>query len=434
MRWEFKLEHVAGARNFGPDALSRFPSGGVKTGVNGLVFLQEEEQEWSDALEAGVVANVVRRHGVSVITWKALQQAGVEDEEYAALLLALGSGVEPWPSVLGAYARFREDLSSVDGVVVFKGRVVVPAALRQDVLRSLHSAHQGSTGMGLRAGSSVWWPGVTADIAKMREGCGKCVRSAPSQPAAPPTPMPTPMYPFQMICSDYFAYAGSSYVVTVDRYSGWPLVVKCRSDTSEELVRVLRGYFMTYGAPEELASDGAAVYMSNTLVSFLKTWGVRQRISSAYHPHSNQRAEVAVKTVKRLIMDNTGPGGSLETDSFARAILQYRNTPDRDTGLSPAQVLFARNLRDTVPCLPRDLKLRKEWVLSSEQREKALSRRHQLRGEALSEHTKVLPVLPVGATVQVQNQTGQHRLKWDLSGTVVESLGHDAYLVRMDGS
>ena len=26
MRWSFKIEHVAGARNFGPDALSRYPT------------------------------------------------------------------------------------------------------------------------------------------------------------------------------------------------------------------------------------------------------------------------------------------------------------------------------------------------------------------------------------------------------------------------
>ena len=52
----------------------------------------------------------------------------------------------------------------------------------------------------------------------------------------------------------------------------------------------------------------------------------------------------------------------------------------------------------------------------------------------LSEHTKVLLVLEPGVVVQVQNQTGQFARKWDLSGTVVERLGYDSYLVRMDGS
>ena len=40
----------------------------------------------------------------------------------------------------------------------------------------------------------------------------------------------------------------------------------------------------------------------------------------------------------------------------------------------------------------------------------------------------------VGAVVQVQNQAGPHKDKWDLSGTVVVVLPHDAYHVKMDGS
>ena len=34
----------------------------------------------------------------------------------------------------------------------------------------------------------------------------------------------------------------------------------------------------------------------------------------------------------------------------------------------------------------------------------------------------------------MQNQTGPHANKWDLSGQVVEVLDHDSYMVKMDGS
>ena len=90
-----------------------------------------------------------------------------------------------------------------------------------------------------------------------------------------------------MISSDYFAYSGKVYLVVVDRYSGWPLVVLCRDETTAELIRVLRGYFCAYGAPEELATDGASVYVSEATRKFLGNWGVLHRVSSAYHPHSN---------------------------------------------------------------------------------------------------------------------------------------------------
>ena len=175
---------------------------------------------------------------------------------------------------------------------------------------ALHRAHQGSTGMSLRASSTVWWPGVTADIGRTRDLCRVCVRNAPSQRPMPPTEMVQPDYPFQKVAADYFYYAGHTYLVVVDRYSGWPSVSKCREESSAELIRLLRLLFCQYGVPEELASDGATVFTSVQTKRFLEIWGVQHRVSSAYFPHSNLRAETGVKSMKRLIKENVGPGGS----------------------------------------------------------------------------------------------------------------------------
>ena len=89
--------------------------------------------------------------------------------------------------------------------------------------------------------------------------------------------------------------------------------------------------------------------MSHTTPQFLADWQVQHRVSTAYNPHANLRAETSVKSMKRLIMDNVGNSGSLNNDFFASTLLNYHNTPDRDTGLSPSQILFARQLRDSIP-------------------------------------------------------------------------------------
>ena len=39
-------------------------------------------------------------------------------------------------------------------------------------------------------------------------------------------------------------------------------------------------------------------------------------------------------------MSNTGPMGSLDQDRFLQAILQLRNTPNRNCNLSPAEIIF----------------------------------------------------------------------------------------------
>ncbi|XP_066935533.1 uncharacterized protein [Clytia hemisphaerica] len=116
---------------------------------------------------------------------------------------------------------------------------------------------------------------------------------APSQPSMPPTTPPTPEYPFQYLCSDFFYYMGKYYLVSVDRCSKWPIVDRAR-DGSSGLIDSLRRSFVTYGIPEELASDGGPEFTSRSTESFLKSWGVRQRISSTAFPHSNSRAEIGV--------------------------------------------------------------------------------------------------------------------------------------------
>ena len=229
---------------------------------------------------------------------------------------------------LREYYQHRDCLSQVDGVPLYKNRVVVPQALRAAVLETLHSAHQGITGMTLRAQSGVWWPGVTPQIKEFRDKCKSCTEHAPSQPSFPPQPFPQPDFPFQHIVSDYFQSGGYQYLVIADRFSGWPTVQYCgrSTDSANKLLGNLREYFAMHGIPEELSTDGGSTYMACETQKFLADYGVKHRVSSVAYPHSNQREELAVKSMKKLIRENTNSGGRLNNDQFLRAVMTYRNT------------------------------------------------------------------------------------------------------------
>ena len=89
-------------------------------------------------------------------------------------------------------------------------------------------------------------------------------------------------------------------------------------------------------------------------------------------------------------MDNTGYDGNVNTDAFQCAMLQYRNTPDQTTKLSPAMYLFGCLIRDFIPILP-------------------------------GKQSRRLPPLQVGECVRIQNQTGHY-------------TQYDQYVIRVDGS
>ena len=69
-----------------------------------------------------------------------------------------------------------------------------------------------------------------------------------------------------------------------------------------------------------------------------------------------------MKTSKRLLMENMDSRGDLDTDKFGRAMFEYRNTPNPDTRLFPAQVVFGRNVRDFIPACRTSMSLVRSGV------------------------------------------------------------------------
>ena len=294
-----------------------------------------------------------------------------------------------------------------------------------------------------RARAIVYWPGISKDIRETREECADCNRNAPSQAATPPLPSTPPLSPFEAVFADFFDYRGCHYLVVGDRLSGWVEVLSSTAGTnlagSAGLVRHLRSFFATFGVPEEISSDGGPEFTAKGTQDFLRLWGVRHRVSSVSFPQSNGRAEVAVKTAKRLLLSNTGPTGSLDHDRFLRAMLQLRNTPDPDCNLSPAQIIFGRPLRDSFSFVNRLEKflnphIRPLWRQAWAAKEEALRTRITRTTESLNAHSRPLRPLTLGERVFLQNQQGPNPTKWDRSGVVVESAGHDQYRVKVDGS
>ena len=341
LRYRFNIVHVAGANNNVPDAMSRYPAENEDPMLAleddiAAISLNEDviptpsmteflnsircDEPTDSSTEEDVLAMVTAAlNTIEAVTWNKVKEATNSDSTMLLLLNTIEGGFpssrNSVPDELKDYFQFRENLWSIDGVVLYNERIVIPPTLRPAILDALHAAHHCVSTMNARAMSSVFWPGITTAIERLRSNCSDCERNAPSQPNAPPAPYIQPKYPFQCICSDYFGYIGSHYLIVVDRYSNW-LIVERGREGSKGLIICLRCTFSTFGIPEELSSDGGPEFTANLSQKFLRDWGVSHRKSSVAFPHSNCRAEIGVKSAKRLIMSNTDTNGNLDTDSF----------------------------------------------------------------------------------------------------------------------
>ena len=140
-----------------------------------------------------------------------------------------------------------------------------------------------------------------------------------------------------------------------------------------------------------------------------------------------------MKVAKRIIFGNSDPNGDIENDLISRSLLQYRNTPLQGLNMSPAQILYGRNLKDCMPSLNTSREIRKEWQTAADERELALMRRHVKSIELYNQHSKDLPELGRGDSVAVQNQSGNNPKRWDKTGRVIEKLPFWQYQFKMDG-
>lgn len=443
LMWRFDIAYMPGSENCAADAASRHPT---KIACDHTTE-HPLSSHFPDFAEETLIAGVQKETSSNFnIQWSDIAKATSTDPALSKLIHALQFDLELSTHderQLLPYLPFRDSYYTEDGVILYNDRVVIPPSLRSKVLSNLHAAHQGVSSMERRARATVFWPGITQDIKQTRQQCIYCNRTAPSQAATPPIPSDPPSTPFEKIFADYFDYAGRHFLVIGDRFSGWTDVFATPQGShisgAAALTRLLRSYSGTFGVPEELSTDGGPEFTASTTQDFLQIWGITHRISSAYFPQSNGRAEVAVKTAKRLLMSNLKPNGDLNSDAFLRAMLQLRNTPDPDCGLSPAEIVFGRPLRDAFAFVNRLQKFSNRHVCRAwRETWKAKESAHRLRAKkcesTLRSHSRSCAPLKRGDRVFIQNQSGPAPLKWDKVGSVVEVLKFDQYNIKVDGS
>ncbi|XP_032090813.1 uncharacterized protein K02A2.6-like, partial [Thamnophis elegans] len=212
-----------------------------------------------------------------------------------------------WPTekVAEGFRPFKTrqaELSLHGGCIVWGDRVVIPTALRPQVLSLLHKDHPGIARMKALARSYVWWPLLDSEIAAYVGRCTPCQQSRPNPPAGPAREWEAPRGPWSRLHLDFAGpFHGQNFLIVVDAYSRCVELVLMGSTTAESTVRALRRLFATHGLPDLVVSDNGPQFMSTTFQEFLAEQGIRHAPIAPYHPASNGRAERAVRSAKEAL-------------------------------------------------------------------------------------------------------------------------------------
>ena len=242
---------------------------------------------------------------------------------------------------LKPYWKARTDITVQEGLVMKGSRIVIPAAMRQEILSKLHEGHLGIVKCRARARESVWWPGVSKEIEEYIKKCSNCVMESTNL-HEPLIPSEFPKRPWQKVGMDLLYLERTWYLLVMDYYSRYPEIAKLSSLKEVEVILHLKSMFARHGTPELVYCDGGthfAPLLTSTFSQFAKEWGFARAISSPKFPQSNGFAEAGVKLVKRCMKKSEDPYVALQS---------YRATP-LENGFSPAELLMGRKLRTSVP-------------------------------------------------------------------------------------
>ena len=426
--YKYKAEHISGEKNKVADAFSRAP-----------VDMPTEEDILGEDITPQIRRIVRRAASCAGVedevteelldpNMEMIKKAAGDDQAYQDLLLTVRNGFPEDKNKLKGtvrpYFELRKELSEWEGMVILRShRIIIPMALRKEILKRLHASHQGIDRTQRRARETVYWPGITSDISNTVASCCPCAERLPSNQKETLRTDPRPKRAFEQAATDLFDYAGKAYIVYVDRYSGWPCVHMWSSaPTSAKVIIQLRKWFVDLGIPIRVRSDGGPQFDSAEYREFLESWGVNPPgLSSPTYAQSNAVAESAVKAMKALVAKST-VNGDITCDAFQRGLLEWRNTP-KAHGKSPAELLFGCQLRSTVPSLERNLN--PPWKAAIEKKIAELQAKSE---EYYNIGAKDLKELSVGDEVRIQDRVSK---RWIERGVVARKGRNRDYFIEL---
>ena len=110
------------------------------------------------------------------------------------------------------------------------------------------------------------------------------------------------------------------------------------------MIDKLKPHLARYGLPDQITTDNGPQFDCREFQQFAEQYQFEHIRTSPRYPQSNGKAENSVKTAKQILKKAFDAGRDPQL-----SLLDFRNTPSEGMDSSPAQRLFSRRTRTSLP-------------------------------------------------------------------------------------
>ena len=325
-QFDYQLNFSCGKDNVQSDFLSRFP-------------LPETVPE-SEPYELVFALNKLTSQ---IIDYKTVAEHTLIDPDLSLLMCYIKQGCpnKIKNKELSNFKSFIPFMTICKGCILFKDRVFLPSALRQDFLVKLHATHPGMVAMKTWARELVWYPGIDQDIQYLVSNCPNCQVNRARPPQNSFESWPTPTRPWSRVHLDHFFFDNVTFLIVVDAASHYIEVEIVKNTSVDETLDALRIIFSRNGLPDVICSDNASCFTSYAFNEFIKENGMEHVTSPPFCPSSNGLAERGVRVIKDLLK-KLGNSNKTVKSRLAQVLLYQRTVPHSLTQVAPSLVLNGR--------------------------------------------------------------------------------------------
>ncbi|KAJ8375683.1 hypothetical protein SKAU_G00062630 [Synaphobranchus kaupii] len=341
-------------------------------------------------------------------------------------------------------------------------QLLVPRALRPDVLRLVHGSvgagHFGNNKTLHRLRGKFHWPGCCQDVELHVHCCDSCTaQKGPNQRSRAPLQQHLVGATMERVGVDVLGPfpvtdSGNRYIlVAMDYFTKWPeafaIPDQSAATTAERLVEEM---FTRFGAATELHSDQGRNFESQLLAEVCKRLGVTKTRTTPLHPQSDGLVERFNRTLATQLAILASQHQRDWDRHLPLVLWAYRSAVQESSQLTPAALMFGRELRTPVDLAPPEPeepsrtreeyyhRLRNRLLVAHDFARKAQASAGfkqkrwydtRCRGRAFAAGEQVWIYCPE----RKKGLSPKLRASWRGPGEIVERLSEVVYRIRMPG-